>query len=40
VECNDTEKEYTFFPSLSGILAIAMAGLRLKLPDNEDFYIL
>jgi CRISPR-associated endonuclease/helicase Cas3 len=31
--------EYTFFPSLSGILAIAAAGVALKCPDNEDFYI-
>ena len=39
VECNDKTKEYTFFPSLSAILAIAMVGFRLRLPDNEDFYI-
>ncbi len=32
--------EYTFFPSLSGILAIATAGVALKCPDNEDFYII
>ncbi|NCQ99748.1 MAG: type I-D CRISPR-associated helicase Cas3' [Microcystis aeruginosa L211-101] len=32
-------KEFTFFPSLSGILAIASSGRRLKLPDGEDFYI-
>lgn len=32
-------REYTFFPSLSGILAIAAAGVALKCPDNEDFYI-
>lgn len=32
--------EYTFFPSLSGILAIASAGVALKCPDNEDFYII
>ena len=31
--------EYTFFPSLSGILAIAAGGVALKCPDNEDFYI-
>lgn len=39
VSCNDFQKEYTFFPSLSGILAIAMNGVKLKLPDAEDFYI-
>ncbi|MEY3827557.1 MAG: hypothetical protein RLZZ148_2377, partial [Cyanobacteriota bacterium] len=32
-------KEYTFFPGLSGILAIAASGVRLRLPDDEDFYI-
>jgi CRISPR-associated endonuclease/helicase Cas3 len=32
-------KEYTFFPSLSGILAIASAGVALKSPDNEEFWV-
>lgn len=32
-------KEYLFFPSLSGILAIAAAGIALKCPDEEDFWI-
>ena len=32
-------KEYTFFPSLSGILAIAAAGMALKSPDNEEFWV-
>ncbi len=40
VSCNDFEKQYSFFPSLSGILAIAMYGKSLKLPDGEDFYII
>lgn len=39
VQCNDMSKEYTFFPSLSGILTIAMTGFRLRLPDNENFWI-
>lgn len=30
-----SSKHYTFFPSLSGILAIASAGYALKCPDNE-----
>jgi CRISPR-associated endonuclease/helicase Cas3 len=34
-----TPKKYKFFPSLSGILAIASAGVALKCPDEEDFYI-
>ncbi|NET90496.1 MAG: type I-D CRISPR-associated helicase Cas3' [Kamptonema sp. SIO1D9] len=32
-------ENYLFFPSLSGILAIAQAGFALKCPDNEDFYV-
>lgn len=32
-------KQYTFFPSLSGILAIASAGVALKCPDDEDFWV-
>lgn len=32
-------EDYLFFPTLSGILAIAQAGFALKCPDNEDFYI-
>ena len=33
-------KQYTFFPSLSGILAIASAGVVLKCPDEEDFWVI
>ncbi|MEO1299471.1 MAG: hypothetical protein AAFW75_27585 [Cyanobacteria bacterium J06636_16] len=32
-------KEYLFFPSLSGILAIAAAGYSLQAPDNEEFWV-
>jgi CRISPR-associated endonuclease/helicase Cas3 len=32
-------KKYTFFPSLSGILAIASAGVALKCPDEEEFWV-
>lgn len=32
-------KDYLFFPSLSGILAIAGAGVVLKCPDEEEFWI-
>lgn len=39
VSCDDFEKQYTFLPSLGGILAIAMYGVRIQLPDDEDFYI-
>ena len=33
------DEEFIFFPSLSGILAIASAGVALKSPDNEDFWV-
>ncbi len=39
VSGNDFEKEYAFLPGLSGILTVAMYGVRLKLPDNEEFLI-
>jgi CRISPR-associated endonuclease/helicase Cas3 len=32
--------QYTFFPSLSGILAIASAGVALKCPDDEEFWVI
>ncbi|XHX78538.1 MAG: type I-D CRISPR-associated helicase Cas3' [Stenomitos frigidus ULC029] len=32
-------KEYKFFPSLSGILAIASAGIALRCPDEEEFWV-
>ncbi|WOD37116.1 type I-D CRISPR-associated helicase Cas3' [Nodosilinea sp. E11] len=34
-----TPNEYLFFPSLSGILAIAAAGVALQSPDNEEFWV-
>ncbi|MGG6293637.1 type I-D CRISPR-associated helicase Cas3' [Leptolyngbya sp. AN02str] len=33
------DDNYLFFPSLSGILAIASAGVALKCPDEEDFWV-
>ncbi len=33
-------KNYLFFPSLSGILAIASAGVALKCPDDEEFWVI
>ena len=33
----DFEREYVFLPGLSGILALALHGVRLKLPDDEEF---
>ncbi|QQE67647.1 type I-D CRISPR-associated helicase Cas3' (plasmid) [Leptolyngbya sp. BL0902] len=34
-----SSKEYLFFPSLSGILALAAAGVALQSPDNEEFWV-
>lgn len=41
ISCLDLPKpkEYNFFPSLDGIMAIALNGIHLKCPDDEDFYI-
>ncbi|MDY6805995.1 MAG: type I-D CRISPR-associated helicase Cas3' [Cyanobacteriota bacterium] len=39
VSAKDGEKNYTFFPGLGGILAIALYGVVIKLADEEDFYI-
>lgn len=36
---SSTPKEYLFFPSLSGLLAIATAGVALQSPDNEEFWV-
>ncbi|NJN02601.1 MAG: type I-D CRISPR-associated helicase Cas3' [Leptolyngbyaceae cyanobacterium SL_1_1] len=36
---NPNPKEYLFFPSLAGILAIAAAGVSLQSPDNEEFWV-
>ena len=36
---SSTPKEYLFFPSLSGLLAIAAAGVALQSPDNEEFWV-
>lgn len=33
-------KEYKFFPSLSGILALASAGVTLQCPDDEEFWVI
>ncbi|MGB3515943.1 MAG: type I-D CRISPR-associated helicase Cas3' [Elainellaceae cyanobacterium] len=39
VSDSSTSKDYLFFPSLAGILAIASAGIRLKCTDDEEFWI-
>ena len=39
VRGNDFEKEYAFLPALSGILTAAMAGVKIRLMDEENFWI-
>jgi len=36
---NNFEKEYVFLPGLPGILTLAMYGIKLKLPDDNEFLI-
>ncbi|MEM9218446.1 MAG: type I-D CRISPR-associated helicase Cas3' [Cyanobacteria bacterium P01_F01_bin.150] len=39
VSGNNFEKEYIFLPGLAGIFTIALCGVKLRLPDNEEFLI-
>ncbi len=39
VKGDDFEKEYAFLPALSGILTAAVAGVKIRLMDEEDFWI-
>ena len=39
VRGDDFEKEYAFLPALSGILTAAMAGVKIRLMDEENFWI-
>jgi CRISPR-associated endonuclease/helicase Cas3 len=36
---NNFEKEYVFLPGLAGIFTVALCGVKLRLPDDEDFLI-
>lgn len=36
---NNFDKEYIFLPGLQGILTLAIYGVKLRLPDNENFLI-
>lgn len=36
---NNFDKEYAFLPGLLGILTLAICGVKLRLPDDEDFLI-
>jgi CRISPR-associated endonuclease/helicase Cas3 len=39
VSGNDFEKEYAFLPGLAGILTVAMNNVKIRLMDEEDFWI-
>lgn len=39
VNGNNFEKKYVFLPGLSGIFTVALCGVKLRLPDDEDFLI-
>lgn len=39
VSGNNFEKSYIFLPGLAGIFTSALCGVKLKLPDDEDFLI-
>lgn len=36
---NNFKKDYTFLPGLAGIFTVALCGVKLRLPDDEDFLI-
>jgi CRISPR-associated endonuclease/helicase Cas3 len=39
VECDDSTKSYTIFPGFSGIVTAAMNGIKIRLMDEEEFWI-
>jgi CRISPR-associated endonuclease/helicase Cas3 len=39
IECDDGKKEYTIFPGFSGIITAAMNGIKIRLMDEEEFWI-
>lgn len=39
VRCDDSEREYALLPGLSGILTVAMNGVKIRLLDEEKFWI-
>lgn len=39
VSGTDFEKDFVLLPGIAGIMTIAMFGVRLRLPDNEEFLI-
>lgn len=39
IECDDGKKDYTIFPGFSGIITAAMNGIKIRLMDEEEFWI-
>jgi CRISPR-associated endonuclease/helicase Cas3 len=39
VTCDNAKKDYTIFPGFSGIVTAAMNGVKIRLMDEEDFWI-
>ena len=39
IECDDGKKDYTVFPGFSGIITAAMNGIKIRLMDEEEFWI-
>jgi CRISPR-associated endonuclease/helicase Cas3 len=39
IECDDGKKDYTIFPGFAGIITAAMNGIKIRLMDEEEFWI-
>lgn len=39
VDCDNGKKSYTIFPGFSGIITAAMNGIKIRLMDEEEFWI-
>jgi CRISPR-associated endonuclease/helicase Cas3 len=39
VDCDDGKKSYTFFPGFSGIITAALNGVKIRLIDEEEFWL-
>jgi CRISPR-associated endonuclease/helicase Cas3 len=39
IECDDGKKEYMIFPGFAGIITAAMNGIKIRLMDEEEFWI-
>ncbi|NJM46698.1 MAG: type I-D CRISPR-associated helicase Cas3' [Alkalinema sp. RU_4_3] len=39
VDCDDMKKQYTIFPGFAGIVTAALSGIKIRLMDEEDFWV-